>query len=392
MKAPKIRFKGFEGDWEEFKVKNIFKITRWYVLATNKTEIEQTQENQYPVYSSQTKNKGLMWFYKEFLYENAITRTTDWANAGTVNFRNWKFYCTNVCWVLLSNNFKANTAIAESLNKIAKNYVSYVWNPKLMNNVMAEISITIPKKQEEQEKIWSLFEQLDSHISKNQQKLEKLKNMKQAFLQKLFPKDWSTFPELRFKGFEGAWEESELDKKAVFWKGNWYSKNDLTEEWNKIVLYGRLYTKYETIIKDVDTFCFKKENSILSKWWELVVPASWETAEDIARASVINQKGIILWWDLNIIYPTSEINSVFLALNITYWIPHNDMAKRAQWKSVVHIRNSDLWKIILNYPKVKEQEKIWAFFEKLDTQITQQTQKIQKLQNLKQSLLEKMFI
>lgn len=261
-----------------------------------------------------------------------------------------------------------------------------------MNNVMAEISITIPKKQEEQEKIWSLFEQLDSHISKNQQKLEKLKNMKQAFLQKLFPKDWSTFPELRFKGFEGAWEESELDKKAVFWKGNWYSKNDLTEEWNKIVLYGRLYTKYETIIKDVDTFCFKKENSILSKWWELVVPASWETAEDIARASVINQKGIILWWDLNIIYPTSEINSVFLALNITYWIPHNDMAKRAQWKSVVHIRNSDLWKIILNYPKVKEQEKIWAFFEKLDTQITQQTQKIQKLQNLKQSLLEKMFI
>ena len=68
------------------------------------------------------------------------------------------------------------------------------------------------------------------------------------------------------------------------------------------------------------------------------------------------------------------------------------MAKRAQWKSVVHIRNSDLWKIILNYPKVKEQEKIWAFFEKLDTQITQQTQKIQKLQNLKQSLLEKMFI
>ena len=43
-------------------------------------------------------------------------------------------------------------------------------------------------------------------------------------------------------------------------------------------------------------------------------------------------------------------------------------------------------------PSLPEQEKIWAFFEKLDTQITQQTQKIQKLQNLKQSLLEKMFI
>lgn len=388
MKAPKIRFKGFEGNWDIKNLWNNSKISTWTCV----TDKETSDNYKYPVISGW---KDIMWYYFEYNRKpNTITIARAWT-AWFVQLIKSPFYLNDKCFSVISNNEIFNTNfLFFSLKNSEKNIMnlrSSTSVPTINTQHLNSLQISLPSLPE-QEKIWSLFEQIDSHISKNQQKLEKLKNMKHSFLQKLFPKDWSALPELRFKGFEGAWEESELDKKAVFWKGNWYSKNDLTEEWNKIVLYGRLYTKYETIIKDVDTFCFKKENSILSKWWELVVPASWETAEDIARASVINQKGIILWWDLNIIYPTSEINSVFLALNITYWIPHNDMAKRAQWKSVVHIRNSDLWKIILNYPKVKEQEKIWAFFKKLDTQITQQTQKIQKLQNLKQSLLEKMFI
>lgn len=388
MKAPKIRFKGFEGAWDIKNLWNNSKISTWTCV----TDKETSDNYKYPVISGW---KDIMWYYFEYNRKpNTITIARAWT-AWFVQLIKTPFYLNDKCFSVISNNEIFNTNfLFFSLKNSEKNIMnlrSSTSVPTINTQHLNSLQISLPSLPE-QEKIWALFEQLDLHINKNQQKLEKLKNMKHFFLQKLFPKDWAALPELRFKGFERAWEESELDKKAVFWKGNWYSKNDLTEEWNKIVLYGRLYTKYETIIKDIDTFCFKKENSILSKWWELVVPASWETAEDIARASVINQKGIILWWDLNIIYPTSEINSVFLALNITYWIPHNDMAKRAQWKSVVHIRNSDLWKIILNYPKVKEQEKIWAFFEKLDTQITQQTQKIKKLQNLKQSLLEKMFI
>ena len=60
--------------------------------------------------------------------------------------------------------------------------------------------------------------------------------------------------------------------------------------------------------------------------------------------------------------------------------------------SVAAIYPTNLYTVEYKIPSLPEQEKIWAFFEKLDTQITQQTQKIQKLQNLKQSLLEKMFI
>ncbi len=82
--------------WEQRKVSELFRVTRGYVLAATQTETAKTAEKPYPVYSSQTKDKGLMGYYKDYLYEDAITWTTDGANAGTVNYRAGKFYCTNV--------------------------------------------------------------------------------------------------------------------------------------------------------------------------------------------------------------------------------------------------------------------------------------------------------
>ena len=144
----KIRFKDDSGEdfpvWEDKKIKDVFKITRGYVLSANNVEKNINKEYIYPVYSSQTKDKGLLGYYNEYLYEDAITWTTDGANAGTVHFRRGKFYCTNVCGVLISENGYANKCIAEMINRISKKYVSYVGNPKLMNNIMAEIKIDLP--------------------------------------------------------------------------------------------------------------------------------------------------------------------------------------------------------------------------------------------------------
>ena len=177
MKSPKIRFKGFDGDWEQRKVSELFKVTRGYVLAATLTEPAKTDEMPYPVYSSQTKDNGLMGYYKDYLYEDAITWTTDGANAGTVNYRAGKFYCTNVCGVLLSNEVTANQMIAEALNNVAKGYVSYVGNPKLMNNVMADIEIMIPTQSEEREKLSVLFRNLDNLITLHQCKDFSLKSV-----------------------------------------------------------------------------------------------------------------------------------------------------------------------------------------------------------------------
>ena len=183
--VPEMRLPGFTEAWEQRKVSELFRVTRGYVLAATQTNTTKTDEKPYPVYSSQTKDKGLMGYYKDYLYEDAITWTTDGANAGTVNYRAGKFYCTNVCGVLLSNEVKANQMIAEALNNVAKGYVSYVGNPKLMNNVMADIVIQIPTQAEEREMLSSLFASLDHLITLHQCKCDKYSNIKKGMMSNL---------------------------------------------------------------------------------------------------------------------------------------------------------------------------------------------------------------
>ena len=184
--VPEIRFPDFIGAWEQRKVSEMFKITRGYVLAAPLTSQIQTDDMPFPVYSSQTKDNGLMGFYKDYLYEDAITWTTDGANAGTVNYRAGKFYCTNVCGVLLADAITPDKMIAEALNNVAKKHVSYVGNPKLMNNVMADIEIQLPQSEEERKAISCLFERIDNTITLHQHKCDELKELKKGLLQQMF--------------------------------------------------------------------------------------------------------------------------------------------------------------------------------------------------------------
>ena len=167
-----------------------------------------------------------------------------------------------------------------------------------------------------------------------------------------------------------TWEQRELKELATFAKGTGYSKCDLTEQGTPIILYGRLYTKYETKINDVDTFAIAKKRSVYSTGNEVIVPASGETAEDIARASYVAKSGFLLGGDLNIIYPIDRIEPTFLALSISNGEQQKSLAQKAQGKSVVHIHNSDLESIKIPYPKMEEQEKIGRYFLTLDRLIT----------------------
>lgn len=183
---PELRFPGFTDAWEQRKVNEIFKVTRGQVLAASLTTPEKNRENIYPVYSSQTKDNGLLGYYSEYLFENAITWTTDGANAGTVNFRPGRFYSTNVNGVLINENGYACYAVSEIINKVAYKYVSKVGNPKLMNNVMAEINIMITPDIDELEQISKLIEAYNQYITLHQCKLEHLQLQKKALLQQMF--------------------------------------------------------------------------------------------------------------------------------------------------------------------------------------------------------------
>src|SRR5699024_3336915 len=183
---PEMRFKNFNSEWELHKINEIFTITRGKVLSANLINNTKNEEYMYPVYSSQTKNNGLMGYFDSYLFEDAITWTTDGANAGTVNYRPGKFYSTNVNGVLLSQKGYSNKCIAEILDKVAWKYVSKVGNPKLMNNTMSNIYIHIPSSFKEQLRLSELFMVLDNYIALNRKKIDQLNELKKAYLRKMF--------------------------------------------------------------------------------------------------------------------------------------------------------------------------------------------------------------
>ena len=198
-------------------------------------------------------------------------------------------------------------------------------------------------------------------------------------------------PSIRFYGFDNDWEQRKAIDIADYSKGNGYSKGDLTDAGTPIILYGRLYTKYQFAISEVDTFAVPRNGAVYSQGNEVIVPASGETAEDIARASAVEKSGVLLGGDLNILRPFDFINPLFLALAISNGEPQKELAKKAQGKSVVHIHNTDIQEVTIAYPSRTEQDRIVSVFRQLDNLITLHQRKFEKLTNVKKSMLEKMF-
>ena len=210
----------------------------------------------------------------------------------------------------------------------------------------------------EQIKIGGYFQQLDNLITLHQRKCVFLFGFFQAFISMIFTA--STF----------SWEQRKAIDIADYSKGNGYSKGDLTDAGTPIILYGRLYTKYQFAISEVDTFAVPRNGAVYSQGNEVIVPASGETAEDIARASAVEKSGVLLGGDLNILRPFDFINPLFLALAISNGEPQKELAKKAQGKSVVHIHNTDIQEVTIAYPSRTEQDRIVSVFRQLDHLIT----------------------
>lgn len=259
-------------------------------------------------------------------------------------------------------------------------------------SILSDTSCYFAKNLSEQQKIGEYFECINSLITLHQRKLDKLQNVKKACLEKMFPQNGESVPRIRFKGFTDTWEQRKVSEIANFSKGSGYSKGDLTKTGTPIILYGRLYTKYKFFINEVDTFTKPKEGAAYSQGNEVIIPASGETAEEIARASAIEKSGFLLGGDLNIIRPVGSVNPLFLALTFSNGEPQKQLTKRAQGKSVVHVRNSDIKEVFVSYPSQEEQSQIVAVFRNLEQIITLHQRKLDKLKNLKKACLEKMFV
>ena len=391
MSKPKIRFKGYEEDWEQRKVSEMFKVTRGYVLPATDTSQEMTDEMPYPVYSSQTKDNGLMGYYNDYLYEDAITWTTDGANAGTVNFRAGKFYCTNVCGVLLSDKIEASKVIAEALNNVAKRYVSYVGNPKLMNNVMADIQIAVPISKRERDQISSYFSYLDHLITLHQRKCEETKKLKKYMLQKMFPQNGKRVPEIRFVGFTDDWEQRKLGEiadivgggtpstsKDEYWDGeiDWYAPAEISDQ---------IYL--DSSERKITEAGFNNSSAKMLP----IGTVLFTSRAGIGKMAILQKEACTNQGFQSIVPHEKELDSYFIFSRSKELKKYGETVGAGS--TFVEVSGKQMADMKLLMPQtIDEQRQIGSYFHMIDHLITLHQRKYEELQKIKKFMLQNMFI
>ena len=179
---------------------------------------------------------------------------------------------------------------------------------------------------------------------------------------------------------------------AEFSKGQGYSKADLCSSGIPAFLYGQMYTDYKLLVTESDQHLPQNSDGVFSTAGDVIIPASGESPEEIAIASVIGKTGILLGGDLNIIKPEKSIlDSIFLALSASGGRLHGSLVSRAQGKTIVHLHNSDIAASQIRYPTLPEQRRIGTFFSALDSLIAAAERQEALLKQKKQAYLQLMF-
>ena len=197
-------------------------------------------------------------------------------------------------------------------------------------------------------------------------------------------------PKLRFSEFKDEWNEKLLSDFTTFSKGKGLSKSDIVKNGkNPCIRYGELYTTYGSTISEAISYTnLDKNNCVLSKKNQIIIPSSGETQIDIATASCVLSDDIILGSDLNIL--TTNENGIFLAYYLSS-AKKNDIAQLAQGNSVVHLYAKELATLKINYPSKEEQTKIAEFLSAVDDKISQLSRQLELLNQYKKGVMQKIF-
>ena len=352
-REPRCFLGSFDFSWEQRKLGDIASdmvaggdIDKDLILA----------EGQYPVIANALTGDGIVGYYdKEYRVNAPAVTVTGRGDVGHAKARLVNF--TPVVR-LLSVKSEHDVFFLENAINTLKIVIESTGVPQLTVPQLAKYEVAFPRQLDEEEHIGAFFKQLDHLITLHQRKCVFLFSFFRACISMNFTA--STF----------SWEQRKAIDIADYSKGNGYSKGDLTDAGTPIILYGRLYTKYQFAISEVDTFAVPRNGAVYSQGNEVIVPASGETAEDIARASAVEKSGVMLGGDLNILRPFDFISPLFLALAISNGEPQKELAKKAQGKSVVHIHNTDIQEVTIAYPSRTEQDRIVSVFRQLDNLIT----------------------
>ena len=371
--VPEIRFAGFTDPWEQRKFSDL---TDRVSIQSSDPDLPQVEYEDIisgmGMLNKDLRDKeggktGIEFYAGDVLYGKLRPYLMNWL------YPQFNGVAVGDFWVLRAtecdSSFLYRLVQTDSFQRLA-NVSSGSKMPRADWNLISQSFFAAPANHAEQKAIAKSLAELDDLITLHQRKYDKLCAVKKSMLDKMFPKPGETKPEIRFDGFTDPWEQRKLGELCIISKGHGYSKADIRDAGTPLILYGRLYTQYESRIENVDTFTVEQEGSLLSKGNEVIVPASGETAEDIAVASSVRRSGIIFGGDLNVVTPVSKLDPDYIALAITYSKAHDDLAKRAQGKSVVHVHGNDIAEVEIPYPSESEQKRISTVVLGLDSLIT----------------------
>lgn len=384
-KYPQLRFKGFTDPWEQRKFKDILKTHsfRSYLAGVSENgEYEVIQQGDKPIVGY---SDG-----EPFTDYKDVTLFGD----HTVSLYKPKspfFVATDGVKILSADNFEG-----DYLYTTLEHYKPEPQGYKRHFTILKNQDVWFTENMEEQQKIGVFFKQLDDTITLHQRKLAKLKELKQGYLQKLFPKNGSKFPQLRFAGFADAWEQRKLidllnqpitdgphETPNLVEKGIPFISADAIVD-NRID-FSR---KRGFITEEYDLQCRKKYGPEL---YDVYLVKSGSTVGKVAIVETTKQFNI--WSPLAAMRCKGKTNPYFLYFLFQTKENQNQVKSKASNGTQPNLSMRELEQFNVQIsPLHDEQQKIGAFFKQLDSLITLHQRKLEKLQELKKGYLQKMFV
>lgn len=425
-RVPRIRFKGFEEDWEQRKLLSITTMHArigWQNLRTT----EFLDDGKYLLITGTDFVDGKIdftrcYYVKQERYnqdrniqiKNGCILITKDGTLGKVAYVNG----LNKPATLNAGIF--NVEIRDE-NKVDRLYLyQYIKAPFLLEyvnqmatggtikhlnqNILVDFMVSMPQGIE-QKKIGELFQILDHLITLHQRKLEKLKIIKKSMLENLFPQNGEKTPKIRFSGFTKDWEQRKLGETFIYLRNNTLSREELNDEdgFAQSIHYGDVLIKYgECLNVSKELLPYIDNKNIVNKFKKFYIQNGdviiADTAEDETVGKCIEISGIV---DHNIIsglhtIPLRPVNNFahgYLGFYLNSNSYHNQLKPLMQGIKVTSISKNLLKITTLNYPSnIKEQKIIGSYFDSLNHLITLHQSKLEKLQKIKKSMLESMFV
>jgi type I restriction enzyme S subunit len=291
-------------------------------------------------------------------------------------------------------NFTNALLDTEQFNKEVEKNLGATIN-QITAGAFKRMSFSFPDA-DEQTQIGSYFQQLDKLISLHQAKVNKLTNLKKAMLEKMFPKAGADVPEIRFKGFEGAWVEKALSDFGIATSGTSIESEFSDDGKYKVISIGS-YSENSTYT-DQGIRAIESEKTIkrvLNKDdLAMVLNDKTLSGNIIGRVLKVEHSGSYVYNQRTQRIEPDKVNydAIFLYQLLNAPLIRKKIFKNAQGNTQIYVNWSKVKELKYLIPELHEQKKIGLYFQSLDKLITLQQTELEKLNNLKKACLEKMFV